>query len=433
MSQYEFWLIEDTGARLALLNPTGGPSISFFDYSRSLQGLGTLHFGMPYADYISIVPWAWKPDRMVDVWRSPGEDYEMRREGVYFLRKYNVYTRKQDNMMMIEFWGRDLKDLINRRHVCQDDETSYTRKSGPIDDIMKSIVRDQMLYGYAVDMDGLVDYDRAWPQGEFTVEGNLGLGPNVTDPISVVDKNVLDEMKALRDLSLQLNKVSSANRKIYFDVVPGMSLDWNRIWILEEAPAFEAILDESGDELLDETSLAAITAKDMPFQFQTFADLRGKDRTSGIVFSIPNGNLSEPSLAIDHLDEANTIIMRGSGQGASRVTLEVQDAEAATLSRWARVETLGTASSETTDDALESAGQTQLVQSRKQEIFDVAFLNSPGGEDVPRSLYGIDWDLGDMLPVHYAGFSLDREVVIVYVSMNDKGVENISGRTATNE
>jgi hypothetical protein len=39
----------------------------------------------------------------------------------------------------------------------------------------------------------------------------------------------------------------------------------------------------------------------------------------------------------------------------------------------------------------------------------------------------LDWDLGDILPVEYAGKSFDVEVVVVYVGLNDQGKENITG------
>lgn len=432
-SKYEFWLLEDTGQRLALLNPEDGPGISFFDYSRSLQGLGAIHFGMPLDEYKTLVPYPWKPDRMLDVWRSPSPDFEMLREGIWFIRKFNIYTRTTDHVTMIEFWGRDPKDLINRRFIVQPSETSYTRKSGRIDDMMKQIVREQMEFGYAVGYDGITDPDREWPQGEFSVEGENSLGPNITDPISIVDKNAMDVMKQLRDLSLQMNLDDPANRRIYFDVLPGASLDWNQIWILDEAAAFEAILDENGDRLLDESSLAAIVPKNIYFQFQTFADVRGMDRTNGTIFSVENGNFSGVSYTIDELDEQNTIIMHGQGMGAGRLTVEVQDSEASHESRWARVEDVGNAASEVSAVALESDAKSALVPLRRKRILDGAFLNSPGSEDTPRSLYRVDWDLGDRLPVLYAGEAFNADVVIVYVSQDDHGNENISGRTSSNE
>lgn len=432
-SRYEFWLLSDTGSRLALLNPPEGHGLSFFDYSRSTQGLGSLHFGMPKADYDALVPYPWVPDRMLDLWRSAGDGFPMRRENVYFLRKFNLYTRDTDGVQLIEFWGRDAKDLLNRRVICQPTETSYTRKGEALDDMMKNIVREQMQYGYTVDESGLVSYPRAWPFGEFSVEHNSAVGPVPPDPISMVDRRVMDMVKELRDLSLQLHQEDSSKKQIWFDVLAGESLDWNKIWILEEAASFTAILDETGDEFLDEMSTAAIVEQPISFQFQTFPDLYGQDRTGGPEFSVENGNLKSPTYGIDHLDEQNTIIVRGSGVGNARLTEVVQDDVAAFLSTWARVEGTTSASQETDLNAMADVGRADIWDKRRKEVLDASFLSTPGGPDTPRTLYGVDWDLGDLLPIRYAGLSFNGQVLIVYVSMSESGAENITGRQSTNE
>jgi hypothetical protein len=45
----------------------------------------------------------------------------------------------------------------------------------------------------------------------------------------------------------------------------------------------------------------------------------------------------------------------------------------------------------------------------------------------PRSLYGLDWDLGDLLPVFFAEKYFTAEVVVVHVSVNEDGEESIVG------
>jgi hypothetical protein len=60
-------------------------------------------------------------------------------------------------------------------------------------------------------------------------------------------------------------------------------------------------------------------------------------------------------------------------------------------------------------------------------MLNVTFLDSPGSSYQPRSRYGIDWDLGDLLRVNYAEKNFGAMVAIVYVSINDQGKENISG------
>jgi hypothetical protein len=44
-------------------------------------------------------------------------------------------------------------------------------------------------------------------------------------------------------------------------------------------------------------------------------------------------------------------------------------------------------------------------------------------------LYGVDWDLGDLLPVKFAGKTFNVEVKVVYVSVDKDGKETITGRS----
>lgn len=429
MATYELWLLNDRGERLGLLNPPGSPSLAFFSYTRSVVGLGTIHLGIPLAEWRKINPYPFTPDLMVDVLRSPGPSYPLKRENLYFLRKANIYTR-EDGMEMIEFWGRDAKDLLNRRYIVQPAETSYTRKTGTIDDLMKGIVREQMQYGYCVDVNGVVDYTRAWPAGEFSVEQPFSLAPTLTDH-NVSDKRVMDALRDLRNISFQKNQEDAANPKVFFDVLFGQNLAWGDIFILEEASSFEPILDETGDPLLDETS-GDSTILPFAFQFLTFTGLRGADRTNGVVFSVENGNLRSPSRSIDYLDSRNTAIVRGQGRGENRITAVVQDT-AAQLSRWNRVEDVVDASSETDTTVLEDEGRAELWDSRAEQILDCTFVDTPGNETTPRSLYGVDWDLGDRLPVLYGGQSYEAEVFTVYVSVNENNEENVIGRNSIDE
>jgi len=53
----------------------------------------------------------------------------------------------------------------------------------------------------------------------------------------------------------------------------------------------------------------------------------------------------------------------------------------------------------------------------------------PIAQNTPESLYGIQWDLGDLLPVWYADKWFAVEVEVVYVAMDENGAENITGRT----
>jgi hypothetical protein len=195
-------------------------------------------------------------------------------------------------------------------------------------------------------------------------------------------RNVLDVLKDLKATSIALNYANPANRKIYFDVVEGPGL--------------------SGG---------------FGYVFRTYADLRGTDRTSGLVFSVENGNLEGPDYSEDYLDEITTI------QIGAGVTLS-NDSEKF-LSRW---NTISSYQSPSTDAAADLSRANQALHDGSAlKSLAATFLNTPGSPSQPRSLYGVDWDLGDLLPVQYAGKAMTADVSIVYIAIDENGKENITG------
>jgi len=423
-STYQFWLLDDTGRKITMLQ-----GFSFFSYSRSANGFGAFGIGLPFRQFREQYPPIFQPDLRVDVWRSPKIGIPMRRENTYFLRQPRIYSRDTDGIDIIVLYGRDSKDLLNRRVVVQPAGTSYTRKETYIDDMMKEIVREQMLFGSATDVDLVVDNTRAFPEDEFFVQGDQSLGPIYSKTFA--ERNVMDILRELHDASARLYDTNpTTNLKIYFDMFP-VSLKANLLYILDEDTA-QPIEDESGDGyLLDEES--SENTSEQGFEFVTLAGLYGQDRTDGLVFSKENNNVKDIEYFIDHLEEKNSAIVKGFGRGDSRDWAVVDNEQTINLSRWNRSEVFVDASTEPDQDRLEDFGYPILDQHKPEERITATFLNVPGSEDTPESLYGIQWDLGDLLPVEYIGKRFDVEVDIVYVAMNEDGEENITGRSEIND
>lgn len=415
-STMEFWLLDDTGRRICLLD-----QLAYFSYSRSTLGYGTLLIGMPHDVQKARVFPIFQPDWRIDVWRSPAEGVPMRREQTFLLRLHKIYTRKTDNMRMIAYTGLDPTHLLSRRYVVQAAGSAYTYKTDNVDDMMKEIVREQMLWGFSRDEEGNLDDTRAFPRGEFSVQSNMGLGPSVS--AAFADRRVLDVLKDLKLSSFQLNQFDLSSRRIFFDVVP-YDISSLLLYILDEATG-EPILDEAGLPLVDESST---TMTGVGFQFQTFADLRGQDRTLQMEFSVENNNLEEPYYSLNHIDEVTAAIVKGFGRGDSRVAVWVEDTTRENSSRWNRVESFVDGSQEPDQSKLADVGYPELFNGMPKEDLSTVFLNTEGGPDSPRSLYGLDWDLGDLVRVSYAGKQFDIEIAIVYVAIDEQGIETITGR-----
>lgn len=368
MKNYEFWLTDDAGRRITLLK-----NAAFMSLSRTTMGYGTFHIGIPFRDF-DVFP-AFLPDRRIEVWRPPFHGATMRREGSYLLRKYNVYTRDEDNVDIIEFYGRSPIDILRRQHVSSTTLANYS-KTDFIDDMMKEIVRENFISPV-----------QTAPSGEFTSDGDESLGPSVSH--SFFGQNVLDIIKELRDMSFTLNKITESSRRILFDVVEG----------------------------------APLANGGFGYTFRTYADLRGTDRTGGVIFSVENGNLKSPSYYEDYLDSITQAKVLNLSTPAANGTAT---SPKATYSRWNTI--VGAQQSSETTAALNEAKANALLQEEQEDIaFNGTFLDSPGSDRQPRSLYGVDWDLGDLLPIRYAGKNFNSEVTTVYISVNEDGKENIVG------
>lgn len=395
-ASYEFWLTDDNGKRLKMLE-----KIAWASYTRSTIGLANIDLGVPYELFSKEFNPFFRPDWRIEAWRSPDIGVPLRREEVYLLRKPHIYRRK-DGMKILQFYGRNGRDLLRRRTIIQAPATSYTRKDDmAADDMMKEIVRQQMLYGSALDKDGVVDNDRAWPQNEFLVQADTSDGPLIS--MSFDGKTVLDALKDIKGATFQKNLEDSTNNRIFFAVEPfntfGLSTDYN---------------------------------SPLGWEFRTYSGLYGADRTDGIEFSEENENITNPDYSINHLEEENTIYVTNGSGDAFPLTTMVQDAARAGASRWNRCEGMISSSSESIESNLQNAGYAELHKKRPMEEFPVTFLSTSGSRTVPRSLYGVDWDLGDLLPVSFAGKQFNVEVTVVYVSVNEDGQENVTGRNEVN-
>lgn len=377
-SSYQFFLTDDSGRRITELSLI--ERYSFFAYSRAVSGFGTIQFGLPYRYYKEKVPEIFRTDWRIDVWRSSEDGYPMRREGSFFLRKFVIYERV-DGMETIEFYGRSPIDILRRGDMCYLTTTQY-EKTGLADDLMITLVSENLSSGNLL-----------VPTGEFTVDGSAGLGPTVS--FSAQGENLLDLLNDIRKETITLNMILSTNKKIYFDVV-----EYNT-------------LSNGG----------------FGYIFRTYVTLRGQDRTaSGLIFSSANGNIRKPTYYEDYLDQITVAgAIYNQDLGADCRLYSVNDQY---LSRWNYIpRTVFAGDGSNTGRQL----YTELAKDRAQRVFSADFLNTPGGPNQPRSLYGVDWDLGDLVRAEFADKAFDTEIKIVHVAMDEDGKENVIGSSEVNQ
>src|SRR5258706_16349477 len=128
-ASYEFWLLDDYGRRIHLIE-----KVASFSYSRTTQGLGTLQVELPFNEWVKAVPSIFRPDNRIDVWRSPQAGIPARREGSFLLRRFQVYQRESDAMVMIVLYARSPIEILRRQ--CWETDAAQTNE---IDDMMKNV------------------------------------------------------------------------------------------------------------------------------------------------------------------------------------------------------------------------------------------------------------------------------------------------------
>lgn len=365
MADYQIWLTDPLGRRITSLD-----KYAYFSYTKTSRGLGTILIGFPF-DYIvsKLGNDYFALDNRIDVWRRPLKGMELSRDTLFFLRKFRIYQRAEDNMLMIEYFGRSAIDLLRR---------GYTYTATPVTESADNFMVRVLTYS-----------NTSWvvtPYGTLITPSGVisGNGPSLTIGASdYTNMNVLDALTDIKSITETEHNIDPAQKKCYFDLVP--------------------------TDFPDGSTL---------FTFNTYAGIRGADRTSGTVFSIENGNLIKPSYEEDYLDEITMV--------HNVVSYFAPDANLSALNVVSKYSTAFL--SDPADDA-----HKILAQNAAKRTFSGVFVDSPGGPSQPRSLYGLDWDLGDLLPVRFAGKTFSAEVVIIYVNIDDKGKEEVTGRTEVGE
>lgn len=382
-ASYEVWLTDDAGRRIHLFE-----KFSSISYNRTTSGYGTCQFIIPYQKIISDLGVLPRPDMRIDIWRSADAGIKARREGSFLIRKMTIYERTTDNMLVLQLDCRSPLDILRRQEWKTDAPITDT-----IDNMMKTIVSGRFVTNVTAYATAPVTLNAGvyTSTGEFAVDASVGDGPTITSP-AIYLHNVLDILKALKDTSFSMNALSPTNKKIYFDVI-----------------------EDDGIGLQN----------GFGYRFRTYANLRGLDRTSGMQFSTENGNLSAPTYYEDYLDEITSVFEYNAQQ--TWLSANAQSADQY-LSRWNYIEDARAVTDVAAASALTDI-YGELKDKGVKKIFNASFLNSPGSDSQPRSLYGVDWDMGDLLPVKFAGQVFNVEVVIAYVALNDQGVENILGKS----
>lgn len=134
----------------------------------------------------------------------------------------------------------------------------------------------------------------------------------------------------------------------------------------------------------------------------------GTDRSTTVTFALNYGNMSNPLLRRNRLNEKTVAIAGGQGEDSDRdfVTRTGTNYSATYNSK----EVFVPATQYTTTDGLNAAGDIRLDELRARDDLTWDVIQTPG------SLYGVHYFLGDLVTGYYEGVTATKQITAVSVT-----------------
>lgn len=299
-------------------------------------------------------------DRLLSVQRLPPDGlWRVDFEGLQ--RRRQDYLSGDDDVLRTVCEGFDLRSLVKRRVIAVPDGQAALQLSGHFTDVCRELVDLQA---------GPAAGDRALPY--FAVQAPQGDGPAAPEALNFRYVNLAEELETY-----------AGGVGFDFDVVRAGSSYLFRI--------------------------------DYPMQ--------GVDRRVGNpdgrpaqVFSVGLGNVKTITVTWDRSREVTAAYVLGDGFGATRERLwRYSLIDAQYDSPWNRVEVLVESSQDSHTADLMAQGDAAVTHFQSYVAFELEALPVPG------SLYGADWDLGDLVTVRWDDTNYPGRVVQVRVVVDGTG------------
>ncbi len=251
-------------------------------YRRVINGVGTFLRQQP----LDSIEWGrCMRNARLEIWRSVGSGpLVLDTETIWLLRRRRkLLTPRHERL--IELRAFDLNALLGWRDVVYFSQSPQADKTGPADDLMKAVVRENL-------GELATDAARDLSGAAFSVAADLGLG--ATTPLAFSYRKVLPVLQDFSDASARQGV------PILFDVV-------------------------------------ATTPR--TFEFRTYRTARGADLSNRVTLSPEFGNLTDVDLDEDWTNEATYVYAAGRGLTNNRqVQPAGDDARAAAGGLFGRIE-----------------------------------------------------------------------------------------------
>jgi hypothetical protein len=295
----------------------------------------------------------------LEPWRSVGAySPYLDGESVFFLRNW-TYAIDDAGQEVLRLSAFDANYLLDSRIVAYAAGSAQAERTNEIDDMMKSIVRDNLGVDATDTLRNLSPY--------LTVQVDVSAAPSTTKAFS--RRNVLVVLQELADIAFKLGTY------LAFDIV------------------------YTGSTTLE---------------FRTFTGQRGVNlgRTSAntLVVSRERRNLESPQLIEDHETEENYIYAGGQGTETDRVIKTAYTTTALGLNR-----------RELFVDAAMSELETSVQAEADAALFDYRAKKTLIGRivDTTGCRYGVHYHFGDLVYAEYKGQGYDAHIDAVHITVQD--------------
>lgn len=269
-------------------------------------------------------------------------------------------VRNEDGELRYVITAVDANHLLTRRIIHAFAGTAGAEKTGPADNLMKQWVREQCITA--------INTDRRVP---LTVDPDLGLAPSLTK--GAAWEQVFDVLRDLAD--------ASAMQGTYL--------------------GFE---------------IAARTPAE--FLFRTYIGQRGVNRGSrsadSLILSAAGGALTNVEYDEDWSSLASTVVAGGAGEETARIIQAADDAAAAGIGPYGRIEQFYGANNDTPAAVLADARQ-ELRARRSRVTLTATALDTPGVQ------YGTHYDYGYIVGIEDESGLFDARISSVTTTIGDTG------------
>jgi hypothetical protein len=248
----------------------------------------------------------------------------------------------------------------------------------------------------------LIAYTSGTTQAEKTADNGAN-APIVELMEQLVNENIGSLAESDRNMVVGISSVP------YVDPAVEVSAPWRQL--LSTLQDLAQQKDENGDRCY-----FSLDIRDNSLEFRIRRGALGSDKSSDIVFSVENGNVSEMTVTRDYGREINAIYVGGEGSGAEQIIGLVADPVLSPVFRWEDFLQAGYYID--TDTALEAEGRRQLDASTARRFINAKVM------DATPFIYGRDFVHGDTVGLAVAGNLYHCTIFAVTVKVAG-GVEEV--------